>query len=497
MRAVETQKTSKTEQSFGKGVAWLASANILVKAFAFVAGIFTARFLMPDDFGIISMAATVTGFVEYLSNMGVEAFLISRKDIDTKKINTVYLLNIILGIIFALITIAIAFPAAAFYKTPEVKTVLFVAGFTFIVAAFCSIPRVVLLKDMQQSLIAKIQISNGFSRSVLIILFSVLGFKYLSYAVPMLISFIISTALYIYFSKWKYSLEFDFSILKELLNYSKKYIPKSILTYFIMNADYVIVGYLLGKEILGYYYFGFEKAVLILMILSNIGINAYMPLFSKNQSDKEALLNSFFSVAKKQAFILYPMFFLQIILAKELITFLYGSKWLDSILPFQLLVGIMFARCINIIISNFFDAIGKPGENLKICLINSPLLVIFFYFGAKMGGLLGISIAAFIAHNIAVYLFFIQFSRVMKINLSSVYKVYFDTFIPLLIMLPVILPIKWGLLHFNSPKLLTISVISLISVFLYLFSSKYLMKEMYTEVFLSFKMKLINKISNK
>jgi len=489
-----TVNNSKKELSFSKSILWISFANILGRLLAFISGIVVARILCPDDFGIISMAATFSGFIEFTGNMGIEAFLISRTEISKEQINTVYLLNIIIGFLFGLIMVLASGFVADIYKTPEVKNILYFSGLSFFAVSFGAVPRAILLKQMRQDITSKIEITRNFLNVSLVIIFALSGFKYLSYVIPLLISNVITVCLYNYAIKWKFVKLWNKDFLLQAVSYAKSFLPKSVLGYIVFNSDYIFVGWLLGKNLLGYYYFGFEKAFILIVFTTSLMYSTFFPVFSNIQKDKEKLQKTFFSLIEKSSFFLYPLIFIQIFMAKEFIDLIYGHKWDNSVLTFQLILCYCFSRVVVLIISILFDSTGRPEQNLRHYLIATPVCAIFFLAGTYFGGLKGVSIAAFIAHSICAILLYIRVSKVFDWNFTSILVKSLKAFMPILAMLPVLIFLRAVLINKVSDLLMLI-IITLASFTLYLYFTKLLLNNIYISTFLPIKQKMISKIN--
>lgn len=482
--------------SLSKNIFFVIFASIFRQCLSFCSGIIVARILLPQDFGIISMAATFSGLIDVFSRFGFEAFIISRQDISKKEINSVYLSNILVGLIAVIIVIIGAPLVAHIYKTPEVKYILVFSALLFLINSFTSIPRALLIKEMRQDIISKIEIVQSFLNVTLIIIFALLGYRYLSYVIPLVISNLIVCAIYLNIIKWKFSILLNKNILKQAFNYGKSFLPKTILSFFVYNSDYIIIGYLLGPILLGYYSFGFDKASILSGLLTSLHCNMFFPLFSKFQSDSNELRKAFFSYAKRQTFILYPLIFIQIILAKELIGLVYGTKWNNSILTFQLILGYIFARITASIIHVLFDAVDRPEQNLKHFQIITPVCILALITGIKLGGLTGIAIAAFIVHILGALLLFIRTCRIFKWNFKEFILNLSECFIPLVLQLPVIIPLKGYLNHINLPNYLILLIIIPTSFVLYLFFASLFLKDIYENFILSYSRKLLIKLKS-
>ena len=184
--------------SLAKNSSLVLFASLFRQAISIASGVVVARILFPEDFGIIGMAATFSGLIDVFSRFGFEIFVISRKEINEKEINSVYLSNIVLGIISAVVVFLGAPFVSIMYKTPEVKYILFIAAFLFIVNSLMSIPRALFIREMRQDFVAKIEILHGFLNTSLVIIMALCGLRYLSYVIALLIANLIICAIYLY-----------------------------------------------------------------------------------------------------------------------------------------------------------------------------------------------------------------------------------------------------------------------------------------------------------
>lgn len=494
MRDCFFMNNKEKEYNIGKLTIWVGFANILGRLFTLLASIVTARVLFPSDFGIIAMAATVSNFIDFAGSMGIDAFIISRLEISQKHTNSIFFVNLLIALVLSITLILVAPLASNFYKCPEIRNILFFSSFSFFAATFSIIPKAFLIKEMKQEIISKIEIAKNLLLSLLIILFAISGFKYLSYVIPCLIINIGVSIFYLIITKWKFSISFDFSILRSFLNYTRSFFGKSIVLYFILNSDYMIAGYLLGKYLLGFYYFGFEKAFIIQIFLFTISNNIFFSVFSKCQNNYETLKREFYSILKKQIFFVYPFLFMLIMLSTEIFSLLYGSRWNNSILLFQIFIASSFSRSIMTIIQTLFDSTDKPDQTLKHYVSILPFFVLILYIGASLGSILGISIAAFCGYNISCFLLFKRFDNVYKFGFKRLIKSCLKPLLSLLLQLPIIIPIKLLLIKLNINTIFILAIISILIIILYLTFTHWLMPDEYKSIFIPIKLKILKKL---
>ena len=83
-----------------------------------------SRLLAPEDFGLIAMAVTVTGFVGLFTDMGLSVATIQKTEVSQPLVSTLFVVNIGVGLILMVIA-AIAAPLAALlYNDPRVTLIV-------------------------------------------------------------------------------------------------------------------------------------------------------------------------------------------------------------------------------------------------------------------------------------------------------------------------------------------------------------------------------------
>src|SRR5271170_5092143 len=113
------------------GAARLAgqAATLLLRAGALVV---LARLLGPKDFGLVGMVTAFTGVLTMFRDFGLSAAAVQRSDVTTDQHSTLFWINVLLGALLALVTLAAAPAIAAFYHEPRLVWVAAVLGTAFL-----------------------------------------------------------------------------------------------------------------------------------------------------------------------------------------------------------------------------------------------------------------------------------------------------------------------------------------------------------------------------
>ncbi len=113
--------------------------------------ILLARLLVPSDFGIVAISVTIIYFIEAISSLGSEQYIIQKSHVDDSTLNTAWTIDIILKAVILMVFLnAIPF-IAEFYDNPKLEPVLFVGSTIILINAFKN-PAFFLLKRNLQYL---------------------------------------------------------------------------------------------------------------------------------------------------------------------------------------------------------------------------------------------------------------------------------------------------------------------------------------------------------
>ena len=83
-----------------------------------------ARLLDPSDFGLVAMVTVVTGVFDIFGTGGLSAATIQRAEISDQQISTLFWVNIAIGVLLALLCLAVAPLLNVFYEDSSTALVL-------------------------------------------------------------------------------------------------------------------------------------------------------------------------------------------------------------------------------------------------------------------------------------------------------------------------------------------------------------------------------------
>ena len=95
-----------------------------------------AALLPPRDFGLVGMAGAWLAVLNAFCETGFGAALIQREQLRGEHLSSTFAVNLAMGAALTLLGIALSYPAARFFSTPDLQPVMAVLSLAFLMRAF-------------------------------------------------------------------------------------------------------------------------------------------------------------------------------------------------------------------------------------------------------------------------------------------------------------------------------------------------------------------------
>src|SRR6266545_2521612 len=119
-----------------------------------------ARLLIPEDFGLIAMVMTVTGFLRVFKDAGLSTATVQREGITHAQVSNLFWINLAVSALASLIMAGTAPLIAWFYREPRLVTVTMVLSITFLLSGSAVQHQALLNRQMRFKAIALIEIAS-------------------------------------------------------------------------------------------------------------------------------------------------------------------------------------------------------------------------------------------------------------------------------------------------------------------------------------------------
>lgn len=368
-----------------RGGAIVAVARLVAQIFNWSVTLFVARLLFPDDYGIMTYGTLFLGLADMLAELGVGRALVQKKELLAGDLAQGFTLSLLLSTLLYGIIFFAAIPAAHHLERPEFTTFLRVLALCLFYTPWRSIAGAVLEREMLLGRWSGAQLIAAVLQGGLVLWMAWSGFGYWALACGALAGQGAEAMLLTFASGWKPRLALPSREARELIRFGV-YISASGLLWFIYsNADFAVLGSLLGPAYLGYYALAFQFITLPVQKITSITNQIMFNVYCRIQGDRARLRDWFLRLMVLQDCVAFPVLAGMGLVADDAIPLLLGNQWRQSVLPLQLLCPIGALMMLGIGLSPVLNAIGRPDINFRYSFVCALVLPAGFYAAGWWG----------------------------------------------------------------------------------------------------------------
>jgi O-antigen/teichoic acid export membrane protein len=377
-----------------RGAAFLTMLTVAGTIINSCRNIVLARLLSPEDFGLIALALVLIEGMDALTSVGVDKYLIQKKEIDDTVIGNIWLLNIIRGIALTLLALAICPLYSRLVNEPETIHILRIVAFIPLLEGLNNPCTILAEREMKFGRVSIYETLCIILEVGMVIIMAWLIRDANALAWGLLFGAFTTSLLSYFFFRRPNIPKFDLSSQLELLGVAKHFVIIAAGTLIMVQGDNLIVGALKGKEQLGLYVIAYQFAVFPLQFLYGITNRIALPMFSSLQINKERLRSVFSYVVQIQLATIIPFVVVAGVFAHELITTLYGDQWTASAVVLQALIFVTLGKGLTHACVPYILGTGAFSFASKMKIAETLIFLCCVYLGTRYFGLIGAALGA-------------------------------------------------------------------------------------------------------
>ncbi len=361
-----------------------------------------ARLLTPEDYGLVDMAALYLGFVQLVNEFGLGAAIIRERELDREQIASLGGMSILLGLGLWALSTLIAVPVAAFFRQPEVRWIITILGVTFLTTAVKVVPRSLMVRDLQFRRVAVADATEAISSAVVTLTLAIAGARYWSLVFGSIVGSTAGMTLSLWWRAHRVRWPRQLSSLRQAIAFGSHIVVSRISWYLYSNADFTIVGRVLGKAALGTYGFGWQLASIPVNRISSMVGQVTPSIFSAVKDDPAALRRYLLRLTEGLAFITFPFSVGVALVADDFVLAVLGDKWQAAIMPLRLLAIYACIRSITTIVPQILNYTGRSRDQMRFSLFALVVLPPMFYVAARTWGTTGVGWAWILGYPVVI-----------------------------------------------------------------------------------------------
>ncbi len=373
------------KEKTARGLFWGGLSNGVQQLLNLFFGIFLARILNAEDYGMVGMLSIFSLIAGSLQESGFTAALANKKEISHKDYNAVFWFSTGLSACLYLILFFCAPLIARFYHTPELTALARYSFLGFFVASLGIAHSAYLFRNLMVKQKA-IAVTTGLIASGSVgVTMAFMGFAYWGIATQSIVYVGTINICYWCFSPWRPTLSFDLKPLKGMISFSSKLLATNIFNHINNNILTVILGKFYSEQEVGYFTQANKWNYMGYSLVSGMVNSVAQPVLSSLSDDRERQQRVFRKMLRFTAFISFPAMLGLSLIAPELITISITDKWTSSASILQLLcVGGAFIPITNLY-SNLVISKGKSNiymwNTIGLGIIQVASMLLLYPYG--------------------------------------------------------------------------------------------------------------------
>jgi len=288
------------------------------------------------------------------------------------------------GVAGFLAACALAVPLGRFFETPGLPLVVIVSGVSFIVSGFRTVPFALLQKAFRFKALALLDGAQTVVMAVLAVSLALVGFRYWTLVVASLASALASTIGMVVLRRVRFSWP-RYCSLRQVMTFSGHALTGKLSWFVYANADFTVVGKMLGQSALGAYNFAWTMANLPLDKVTAMVGSVTPAFFAAAQGDKAGLRRYLLTLTEGLALVTFPAAFGLALVAPDLVQVLLGDRWESTIVPLQILACYASFRSVQPLAAQVLMVTGDAAWAARLGVLTAVLMPLGFYYASTWG----------------------------------------------------------------------------------------------------------------
>ena len=370
-----------------KGVKWTTVSNIVIALSSIVKLSVLARFLDKTDFGLMALVNVVLGFMTLFMDMGLTSAILHKQNITQNEYSSLYWLNIIFSVLLMFLIMVLSPFLASFFEEKELTVLLILMSLSLFISALGRQFKTIKQKALEFKFISIVDIGAVVISLILAIILALLDYGVYTLVFSALINFFLTNTIYLIvgIKSHPITLHFRWKETQSFLKIGMYQVGGQVINYFNRDLDTLIVGKVLGAEILGGYSLAkqlvFRPASLINPILTKVAA----PALAKLQSSKDQLKAGYLKLLNIVSTLNFLAYVLLTILAYPVVLFLYGNDFIHIVPLVQLLCIYMYLRSLGNPVGSLVTATGRTDLEFYWNLVSLVIIPTSVYFASFYG----------------------------------------------------------------------------------------------------------------
>jgi len=337
-----------------------------------------AHFLSEREFGLAWMVAVVVGVAGVGADLGMDVVAVQRRGVDDFR---AALLSEIAGsLLCGLVAWTAPLLSLLFGEPLGLTDLIRVGALGLMMAGFGAPALARLRRALAFKHLAGVAVVRAFAQGAIAIAFALTGFGAWSIVLADVFAGGVAAAL-----AWLLASAMQKGTDTDLLGDGARVVGVRLSDAGFAQADRFFVGSRLGAGALGLYGFAWRHAMVLVQNLMPVAEQVALPIFSRLQDDRDALVRAYLALTRWLALAIVPAAALLHGLAPWLVDWIYPDRWDAAVPAMRALCVAAAAAGLNSDPGLLWLALGRTRLRLSWSVANLVVIVPLVWVGTRYG----------------------------------------------------------------------------------------------------------------
>lgn len=428
---------------FFKGVSIQTIITFVMGALEIAVFAIMSRLLSKEDFGYFAALTGIMTICTSISEAGMGAAIIQKKDASSYFISTAFTISWIFGFLGTIIVFAFAKQISILIADENLVIPLKIMSINIFLACIASVRRSSLLKNLEFKKVGTLNVISYTISSMIGIGFALLNYGLYAIVLISVLNLLIFNLLL--YSKKDHipSFRIDKNEVKGISSYGGWLTLSVIVNNITQQMDRLCLSRWLSVTALGSYNRPAGFVSNIAQKINGIFDTVLFPMLSgiqDNNTKVQEIFNRAIALLNSFSIVLFAVFFFN---ARLIITLFFGEQWLELVPILQIVSVYIIFNIDSRLVDCFFRSLAMVDIGFRLRVISTVFTFIFLYLGSRYG-IIGVAISLVSANVLSVLIKVAVLTIKIRCNILKITVSWLKAWIPIIPLCIIGLPFLYA-----------------------------------------------------
>jgi O-antigen/teichoic acid export membrane protein len=344
-----------------------------------------ARLLTPKDFGLVGMVTAFTGVLTLFRDFGLSSAAIQRSEVTQEQLSTLFWINLLVGAVLAVLSIAVAPLIAVFYHESRLIAITDVLALGFLFNAAGVQHSAALQRQMRFTALAVVNTIGLVIGTAIAIEGARVGFGYWALVLMTVTMPLVCTLGFWAAAAWIPGAPRRRAGIRSMMKFGGAVTLNGLVAYLATNFDKILLGRFWGVDALGMYGRAYQLVNIPTDNLNQAAGEVAFSALSRIQDDPQRLRSYFLKGYSLVLALTMPITVACALFAGDITLVLLGRKWAATAPILRLLAPTILVFAIVNPLFWLLSSLGLVKRSLKMSFVIAPAMVASYAIGLPYG----------------------------------------------------------------------------------------------------------------